>query len=315
MLSKNWLLLLTTAAAPVLWGTTYLVTAELLPPERPLLSGLLRALPAGLLLLLVVRRLPAGHWWWKSAILGALNIGLFFSLLFVAAYRLPGGVAATAGAVQPLLVALFASRLTGERLTVVKLAAGFSGLFGVGLLVLQAQARLDLPGVAAALGGAVAMAAGVVLTKKWGMGGPLLAGTSWQLISGGLLLLPLAVVLEGPLPALSAANLAGYAYLSLIGTALAYLLWFRGLRALPAAGAALLGLLSPLMAAACGWVFLGESLSPGQCIGAAIILATLMVAAAGQPARGGEEEAAISSIAWARPLTALTDPNAEMKPE
>ena len=71
MLSKNWLLLLTTAAAPVLWGTTYLVTAELLPPERPLLSGLLRALPAGLLLLLVVRRLPAGHWWWKSAILGA----------------------------------------------------------------------------------------------------------------------------------------------------------------------------------------------------------------------------------------------------
>ena len=40
----------TTALAPAAWGTTYLVTTELLPPGRPLLAGALRALPAGLVL-------------------------------------------------------------------------------------------------------------------------------------------------------------------------------------------------------------------------------------------------------------------------
>ena len=269
---------MTTALAPIVWGTTYIVAAELLPPDRPLLAALLRSLPAGLLLLMLVRRLPRGAWWWRSAVLGVLNIGLFFALLFVAAYRLPGGVAATVGAVQPLLVALFASRWIGERLTGRKLAAGVAGLAGVGLLVLQAQARLDALGVAAALGGAVAMAAGVVLTKKWGAPDTLLAATSWQLVAGGLFLLPLALLVEGPVPALTGINLAGYAYLGAVGTALAYVLWFRGLHRLPASSTALLGLLSPVMAAGAGWLLLGQDLSFGQCVGAALVLGTLVLA-------------------------------------
>ena len=72
------------------WGTTYLVTTEMLPPGRPLTAAVLRALPAGLLLLAVTRTLPPGSWWWRSAILGTLNIGAFFAFLFIAAYRLPG---------------------------------------------------------------------------------------------------------------------------------------------------------------------------------------------------------------------------------
>ncbi|MCC3278395.1 EamA family transporter [Arthrobacter sp. zg-Y40] len=286
MLSKTWTLTATTALAPVVWGTTYIVASELLPPDRPLLAALLRSLPAGLLLLLLVRRLPRGGWWWRSAVLGTLNIGLFFALLFVAAYRLPGGVAATVGAVQPLLVALFASRWIGERLTGRKVAAGAAGLAGVGLLVLQADARLDALGVAAALGGAVAMAAGVVLTKKWGTPETLLATTSWQLVAGGLFLLPVALLAEGPPPALTGTNLAGYAYLGLVGTALAYSLWFRGLHRLPASGMALLGLLSPVVAAAAGWLLVGQALSPGQCLGAAVVLATLVLAGPAGVRRG-----------------------------
>ncbi|MGB7481096.1 MAG: EamA family transporter, partial [Burkholderiaceae bacterium] len=96
--------LLTTAAAPAIWGTTYLVTTELLPPGVPLTVATWRALPAGLLLLAFVRRLPHGVWWARALLLGALNISLFQTLLFISAYRLPGGVAATLGALQPLLV-------------------------------------------------------------------------------------------------------------------------------------------------------------------------------------------------------------------
>lgn len=271
--------MLVTALTPAIWGTTYLVTTELLPPDRPLLAAVIRALPAGLLLVAITRRLPTGVWWWRALVLGALNIGVFFALLFVGAYRLPGGVAATVGAVQPLLVALLSAGVLGERLTPRTLLAAVAGVAGVGLLVLRADARLDTIGVAAALGGAAVMAAGVVLSKRWQSPAPLLATTGWQLVAGGLLLLPVALVVEGAPPSgLTTANLAGYAYLSLIGAALAYALWFRGLRALSATKVTFLGLLSPVVATALGWVVLGQDLTAAQGLGALIVLAALVTA-------------------------------------
>lgn len=276
MLSNLWILILT-AVAPCAWGTTYLVASELLPPDRPLLAAVLRSLPAGVLLVFLVRRLPVGAWWWRAGVLGVLNIGVFLALLFIAAYRLPGGVAATIGAVQPLLVAVLASGWIGEKLTPAKLAAGVTGLIGVAMLVLQAQARLDLIGVIAALGGAIAMACGVVLTKKWGRPDTLLATTSWPLVAGKLFLAPIAFLVEGPPPTLTLPNIAGYLYLGVIGTALAYTLWFRGIHLLPASTTAILGLLSPLVATLAGWALLNQTLNPGQLIGATIILSTLVL--------------------------------------
>src|SRR6476660_2501479 len=91
METTTWRALALTAFAPAAWGTTYLVTERLLPPDRPLLSATLRALPTGLVLLTVCRRLPSREWWWRAVVLGLCNIGLFFPLLFLAAYRLPGG--------------------------------------------------------------------------------------------------------------------------------------------------------------------------------------------------------------------------------
>ncbi|WP_200824512.1 EamA family transporter [Nonomuraea solani] len=274
-----------TALTPAIWGTTFLATTELLPPDRPLLAAVIRALPAGLLLVAITRRVPRGSWWWRSLVLGALNIGVFFALLFVGAYRLPGGVAATIGAVQPLLVAMLSAGLLGERLTPRTLLAAVAGVAGVGLLVLRADARLDAIGVAAALGGAAVMATGVVLSKRWQSPAPLLATTGWQLVAGGVLMLPVALVAEGAPPAgLTAVNLAGYAYLSLIGAALAYALWFRGLRELPATKVTFLGLLSPVVATALGWAVLGQELTALQVLGAIIVLAALVTAQL-QPAR------------------------------
>jgi len=271
-------LVATTALAPAVWGSTYAVTTELLPPERPLLAATVRALPAGLLLLVFSRRLPAGSWWWRAAVLGALNIGAFFALLFVAAYRLPGGVAALVGAVQPLLVAALAVPLLGERPRTRQMLAAIAGLAGVGLLVLNAEARLDAVGVAAAAGAACAMAIGVVLTKRWGRPAPLLAVTAWQLVAGGLLLLPLTLLIEGGLPArLDVTQLAGYAYLTLVGTAVAYTLWFRGIRSLPVTEVTVLGLLSPVVATALGWLVLGQRLSTWQFLGALIVLSALVI--------------------------------------
>ncbi|MDR3380557.1 EamA family transporter, partial [Cupriavidus basilensis] len=122
---------LLTASAPLIWGSTYLITSQWLPPGQPLLSGVIRALPAGLAMLAWGRQLPRGGWWWKAAVLGVLNIGLFQAMLFIAAYRLPGGVAATVGAIQPLLVVVLAWLLLGARPRPATWLAGLGGIGGV----------------------------------------------------------------------------------------------------------------------------------------------------------------------------------------
>ncbi|GAA0235969.1 EamA family transporter [Cryptosporangium japonicum] len=302
-------MLIATAAAPATWGTTYLVTTEFLPAGRPLLAGVLRALPAGLLLLAIVRVLPRGSWWWRSIVLGTLNIGAFFALLFVAAYRLPGGVAAIAGAVQPLLVAALAVPALGERLRPRTIAAGAAGVAGVALVVLTAQARLDALGLAAALGGAASMALGLVLTKRWSGTGaeapPPLVGTAWQLVAGGLVLAPVAFAVEGAPPTLDAAAVGGYTYLAVVGTALAYGLWFRGLAALPAGATSFLSLLSPVVAVLAGWLLLGQALTAVQALGVVTVLAAVLTAirptpAAARPATLPPPAAAAVTVASAR---------------
>lgn len=270
--------ILLTAAAPTAWGTTYLVTSELLPPDRPLWSGAIRALPAGLLLLALTRHRPHGAWWWRAAVLGALNIGAFFPLLFFAAYHLPGGAAAVLGATQPLLVAGLTVLVLHERPRPRALAAALAALAGVTLVVLRPDAGLDPTGVAAGLTATAAMGTGLVLTRRWGRptGVGTLTATGWQLTAGGLMVVPAALLVEGMPPVPDPPALAGYAWLTLVGTALAYALWFRGAARLPVTQVSLLGALSPLTAAALGWAVLGQAMIGWQLAGFAVaVVATV----------------------------------------
>jgi probable blue pigment (indigoidine) exporter len=272
------LILATTALAPAIWGTTYVATTELLPAGYPLHVAMLRALPAGLLLLLVFRTLPRGHWWWRVMVLGALNFTFFWAMLFVSAYRLPGGVAATVGAVQPLIVIALARLVMGRKITPAAVLAALAGLGGVALLVLTPSAALDPVGIAAGLAGALSMAAGTVLTRHWQPDVPALTFTAWQLTAGGLLLVPLALLMEPSLPALTGLNLLGFVWLGLIGGALTYILWFRGVARLEPAAVASLGFLSPLVATLLGWLLLGQSLSPLQIMGFITVLVSVWMA-------------------------------------
>ncbi|QFG21965.1 EamA family transporter [Actinomadura sp. WMMB 499] len=263
------------ALAPASWGTTYVVTTTLLPPDRPLLAAALRALPAGLVLLLVTRRLPKGAWWWKTAVLGMLNFGAFMPLIFFAAYRLPGGVAATIGSVQPLLVALLSLGVLGVKPSRAILYSALAGTGGVALLTLTGDAALDPLGILAMLTATSLMASAIVLAKKWGRPESPLVMTGWQLTIGGLVLAPLAL-LEGPPPALTLQNTAGFVYLGAFGTALAYYLWFRGIDRLAPTSVSLLGLTNPMVATLAGLLILGQTLTPWQIAGFTIALGALV---------------------------------------
>ncbi|MFV1529643.1 MULTISPECIES: EamA family transporter [unclassified Phaeobacter] len=273
--------LILTALAPVIWGSSYIVTTTLLPGQSPLLVALLRALPAGLLLMLMVRQLPPLSWVPRLLVLGALNFSIFWSLLFVAAYRLPGGVAATLGAVQPLVVVFLSALMLKTPVRTAAVLAAALSILGVALLVLTPSAQLDGIGVLAGLAGAIAMAAGVVLSRKWQPPVSLLTFTAWQLTAGGLLLIPVTLWSLPSLPQLSAENLLGLAYMSLIGGAATYVLWFRGIARLEPSVVSLLGVLSPLSAVVLGWVFLGEALTAKQAIGAGLALFSLWLGQSG----------------------------------
>lgn len=273
---SRWQDIALTALAPMIWGSTYIVTSELLPPQRPFTAALIRVLPAGLLLVLAMRRLPPQQHWLRLLILSALNIGAFQALLFVAAYRLPGGLAAVLGAIQPLMVMALAWWADGKSPARSTLAAAAAGVLGMALLLVSPQTVFEPIGIAAAFLGAACMASGVWLTRRWQLGLPVMALTGWQLLLGGLMLAPLAWWLDAPLPNLSSLQCLAYAYLCLAGALLAYALWFRGIARLPTVAVASLGLLSPLTAVVLGWALLGQTMTGLALAGLVVVLVSVL---------------------------------------
>ncbi len=266
-----------TATAPIIWGSTYLVTQTLLPADTPLTAATIRALPAGMLILLWTRQTLSGGWWVKAMVLGTLNIGLFFTCLFAAAYRIPGSMAALLLASQSVWVLLLSRWWLGTGFSMTAAMQCGLGMVGVVLLLNPGQGGLDMTGVGIALLGAVSMAAGIVLSKRWQRPPDVsqLSLTGWQLIFGGLLLLPLAAWSEGIPTNLEPQHLLGYGYLILPGGVLGYGLWFAGIQRLPAFSASLLGIFSPLTATVLGFVWMGESFGPLQWLGTFSIASAL----------------------------------------
>jgi probable blue pigment (indigoidine) exporter len=281
-----------TAVAPVVWGANYVVTRQLLPVDAPLWGSALRALPAALVLMAVARTLPRGAWWWRAAVLGTLNIGAFFLLVYLAAQLLPSSVASSVMALAPLALAGFGWLLVAERPTRRVLLGSVAGIVGVLLLVGGADGRIDPAGIAASAAALLLSSAGAVLSKRWYDGTPLVAVTAWQLLAGGSVLAAVALVVEGAPPSPGPGQLAGFAYTSLVATAVAYLCWFAGLARLRAATVGVIGLLNPLTGVLLGALVSHESLSLVQVLGIGLVLAGILVASRAPASRGTSASAA-----------------------
>ncbi|CAG7845273.1 putative cystine transporter YijE [Pseudoclavibacter triregionum] len=281
------------AYAPLVWSTTYLVTALWLPPGRPLLGAVLRVLPVAILLLAWKRTLPSGEWWWKSAVLGLLNFGFFFSLLYVGAYRLPGGLAATLQSIGPLAVIALAFLLLGERPRLLTVLGAAAGALGVAIMVWSGGGTIDPVGVMAAIGSVLSASLGLVLVRRWRPPVDLVTFTSWQLLLGGIALLPLALAVEGLPPQLDLPAWLGYAYLAIFGTALAYLAWFNGVQRTPAGVIAVIGLLNPVSATIIGILVRGEPFGWPQALGMALVLGGVLASQLGarHPAKAADPAA------------------------
>lgn len=266
-----------TILAPIIWGSTYFVTRQWLPADQPLWGAAIRALPAGLILLVIARALPRGQWWWRSIVLGSLNAGLFFALIYVAAQLLPTSIASVVMAASPLAMMALSAALLNQSMTAKSVLGGVLGLAGVVVMLAGDSSAINPIGVLIALIAMLMSSVGFVLTSRWGDEVPVLAATSWQLVGGGLVVLVLAVLLEGPPPQLSSGALLGFAYLTVVATAVAYLAWFFGLRHLGPTDVGLLGLMNPVTGVLLGTLVAGEHLELRQLGGMVVLLVGVVV--------------------------------------
>lgn len=269
------------AAGPLLLAVGWILVDHL--PHSPLWIAVTRVLPAGLALLALRPGLPTGPWWHRSVILGMVNFAGFFSLQAVAVQTVPVGVAATIAATQTLLVPLGAVILIGTPLRRGQITYAATGIVGVALLVLPSHTHLHLAGIAAAIGTALCNALGLLLTRRWGQpdGVHHFTTTSWQMIAGGLVLLPVAMLAEGPLPPAFGNALPLMAVVSAT-TAAAFATLFGALHAgLPAASISRLMLLCPLAVTTAGWLLNSQVLTALQLLGALLIVLSV---AADRPA-------------------------------
>jgi len=276
-MEDNFRWVLVTAIAPVAWGSTYYVTREFLPAGHALYGAVFRALPAGLLLLAIRRRLPVGEWWWRSLVLGTLNMGAFFALVYLSAQLLPSSIASTVMATSPVVMMLFAWALLAQRPRLLPMVGAGLGIAGVALMLLTGTSVLDPRGVVASVAAMGMSAFGYVLATRWSTDVDVLSMTAWQLVAGGALLLPVAVVVDGAPPALSAPALAAFGYVSVIATAVAFFAWFTGLRRLGPAAVGLVGLLNPVTGVLLGVLFAAEELGPRQLAGLVLVFTGIVL--------------------------------------
>ena len=285
--AADWLLLVVLS---FLYGSSfffYKVLAPMLPPLSVVTGRLAVAAVALDLVLLVARRGAIGRLPWRLAgwflLLGALNCALPFSLFAWSEHRLSSGMAAILNAPTPILTALVAHVLTrDERLSARMVAGAVCGLAGVVLLLgpslLQGFGSADLASKLACLAASLAYAFGGVLSRRV-RGVTPLQFAAGQVTGGALLMLPLAAVADRfwTMPAVPVAGIASLLGLGLLGTAMAYLLYFRILASSGATRASLVTFLVPVSALLLGGLILGERLPLRALPGVVLIAVGLAV--------------------------------------
>jgi drug/metabolite transporter, DME family len=273
--------------AAVCFGTTG--TAQALgPAASPLAVGSARiAVGAALLAVAAAVLAPraAGPWRWRMLALAALGIAAY-QLTFFAAVDQTGVALGTVVALgsAPVGAGLLGRLLVGEPLTARWAACTALAAVGVALLVLGGEAADVRPGgIALALGAGAAYALYTVAAKRMLMSGD--APETVMARSFGLAAVALAPVLALSDPGALAGvdGLALALYLGAVPTALAYVLFARGLRGVASGEAATLTLAEPVTAAALGALVLGERPGVVAATGAALVLCSLAALAAPGP--------------------------------
>ncbi|ELZ84811.1 DMT (drug/metabolite family transporter) superfamily permease [Haloferax elongans ATCC BAA-1513] len=206
------------------------------------------------------------------AIAGGLMIGGHHAFLYVGQQYVPGAVAAIVISLGPVLTALFATGILGDRLSPLG-AAGFAfGFLGVGLVAQpdpNALLSSDVVGVGIVFVAAVCFALGAVLTRPYSSDIPARTLQAWAMLFGAALLHVGGVATNESVAAIewTPTAIGSLAYLATISGAAAFLIYFELLSRFGPTQINLIGYLEPVSATLLSWAFLGHLIDPLTAVG------------------------------------------------
>ena len=281
----------------VVWGSTYLGIALAIETMPPLLMASARFLLAGALLYAVASRFgdrdgdrPGRREWLWAFATGVPLLTLGNGFVVLGQETVDSGVASLVIASVPLWIALLDRLVFGRRLStqaVVGIAVGFGG---VALLIGPSGGGIDAWGALLLVTASVAWASGSLLTRRAALPRRPLVGVAMQMLAGGAVL-----AVEGALlgelgevhPAdFSARSLAGFAFLVLFGSILAFSCYVWLLRSTRTSLVATYAYVNPVVAVLLGWAVLDEAIGLRTLGAGVVILAAvaLIVSARSEPA-------------------------------
>jgi drug/metabolite transporter (DMT)-like permease len=266
-----------------LWGASFLFVRVAVPVLTPFPLVAARAILAGLMLLvyaLVIHQTPDWKNYWRQfLIIGLFNNAIPHTLIAIAQLELTASFAALLNATTPLFSAIIAATWIKDALTTPKIAGLFLGMVGVGIIVGWRPEPLEATSLVAVLlmlGATFSYGIAVVYGKIAFKGVNPLHISTGQLLSAGVLVLPLALA-NPPQQAIQPMVLLAVLGLALLSTALAYLIYFRLIASAGPTSAASVTLLIPFFSSVWGALFLGERLEVNEILGFGVILVGLVL--------------------------------------
>lgn len=204
------------------------------------------------------------------AALGVANQAVYLGLGYVAMKSISSGLAALVISANPILTAVLAAMFLNEQVTWRKVIGLLLGIGGVAFVV---EGRLvggvDHPvGIALSIAALASLVGGTILYKKFAPTGGLWVGNGVQSLSAGFATLPFAFMFESVGDIVPSWRLlASVAYLALLVSVFAYLLWFHMLNVSGATAASAYHFVMPPLGMLFGWLLLGERIAVTDLVG------------------------------------------------
>jgi drug/metabolite transporter (DMT)-like permease len=269
-------------ALGLIWGYNWIVIKIATAGASPfVLVAMRQVLGAAALFALVailrkpLRSPPIG----PTALIGMFQIAIMTLLQTLALAT--GGAGKTTVLVYtfPFWIVLLSATALHEPLTPRRLLVTAIAAVGLAFVLYPLDVTHAPVSVLFALGSALSWAIGSVLTKRFRMTHDvdLVSFTAWQMAYGAIPLVVLALVVPGGYVHPSATFFAAFGYVVVLGTALAFWLWFFILERLSAATAGIASLLAPVVSVLAAWAQLHERPSLTEAAGVTIIVAALAV--------------------------------------
>jgi drug/metabolite transporter (DMT)-like permease len=284
-------LALMVVAFVLMWSSAFAVGKIAIADCPPLLFLAVRFLAAGVLML-ALAALSGVRWTLTKrdvlvfAALGIANQAVYLGIGFIGLKTVSAGLAALIISANPIVTAVFAVALLGERMTMRKTLGLLLGLAGVAFVV---QHRLTLG--ADQLGGIVlcvlalmSLVGGTILFKLYAPRDGFWIGNGVQSLAAGVATVPFAAGFESVADVVPSARLAvAFAYSVLVVSVFAYLLWFRILQVSGATAASSYHFLIPPLGMLFGWLLIGEHVEAADLLG--IVPVALGIYLVTRPAR------------------------------